>query len=95
MIELLKAARNAHRLGEMAKENPLKFFSPSPPQLKVLQTPHSQKIVLFRAGNQLGKTVCGAVEILFYMFGYHFDMFHVGHLRDAVLIIINPTKIRT
>ena len=71
MIELLKAARNAHRLGEMAKENPLKFFSPSPPQLKVLQTPHSQKIVLFRAGNQLGKTVCGAVEILFYMFGYH------------------------
>ena len=69
MIGLLQAARNAKKLESMDKENPMMFFSPSPPQRKVLETPHSEQIVLFRAGNQLGKTVCGAMEILYYMFG--------------------------
>ena len=71
MIGLLNIARKTKALDEMAKENPMMFFRPSPPQRKVLETPHEQKIVLFRAGNQLGKTVCGAMEILYYMCGYH------------------------
>ena len=71
MISLMKAARNAKKLESMAKENPMMFFRPTPPQLEVFKTPHSEKIVLFRAGNQVGKTVCGAMECLFYMLGYH------------------------
>lgn len=71
MIALLKAAKNAQNLGDMAKENPMEFFRPSPPQKKVLETSHNTKIVLFRAGNQLGKTMCGAIECLYYMMGYH------------------------
>ena len=61
MISLMKAARNAKKLESMAKENPMMFFRPTPPQLEVFKTPHSEKIVLFRAGNQVGKTVCGAM----------------------------------
>ena len=71
MMGLLQAARKAKELEGMAKSNPMAFFRPSPPQRKVFEAPHSEKVVLFRAGNQLGKTMCGAMEILFYMFGKH------------------------
>ncbi len=69
MIKLLKAAKKAHDLKSAAQANPMQFWRPSPPQLQVLQA--TEPIVLFRAANQLGKTVCGAMETLYMMFGYH------------------------
>jgi hypothetical protein len=50
-------------------EDPLGYHVPSPPQILFHQDPSRFRIL--RGGNQSGKTVCGAVEMLWRMLGVH------------------------
>ena len=68
-LTLLSAAKKAREINETAKKNPLRFFRPSRVQREVLEA--TEPIVLFRAANQLGKTMVGAAECLYAMIGNH------------------------
>ena len=68
-LNLLQAAKKARLINETAKKNPLRFFRPSRVQRQVLEA--EEPIVLFRAANQLGKTMVGAAECLYAMIGNH------------------------
>ena len=52
----------AKGLQNVAQADPLRFWSPTPVQQRYLQD--SSKIKLLRGGNQIGKSVCGAVEAI-------------------------------
>lgn len=60
-MSVSKLATFAMRLASDAEREPLKYWRPTPIQKAVLQD--SSSIVLFRAGNQLGKTMTGCVEV--------------------------------
>jgi phage terminase large subunit-like protein len=83
MIDLLKAAKAANELKEIADNAPLDFFRPSIPQRQVLEA--TEPIVLFRAGNQLGKTYVGAAECLFMMKG-HSPYKDLSHIKPPITV---------
>jgi phage terminase large subunit-like protein len=68
-MSLALLARSAHRLREITASDPLKYFTPTKPQLELLKSEAS--ITLFRAGNQIGKTAAGAAELLYYVLSCH------------------------
>ena len=66
-LRLLSAAKKARQIQDLANQNPLRFFRPSRVQRLVLEA--TEPIVLFRAANQLGKTMVGAAYCLYAMLG--------------------------
>lgn len=69
LSDLASIARTAGRLTADAEQNPLKYWKPTQIQKQVLEDRH--QIVLFRAGNQIGKTVCGAFDTICRCLGMH------------------------
>ena len=66
---LASIARTAGRLTADAEQNPLRYWKPTQIQKDVLED--TSQIVLFRAGNQIGKTVCGAFDTICRCLGMH------------------------
>lgn len=52
-----------------AAQNPLAYFRPTPPQEAFLRDPSPIKLLL--GGNQVGKTACSVVELLYRALGTH------------------------
>ena len=80
-LRLLQAAKKAKNLHDIAIKNPLDWYRPSKPQLEVHKS--TDNIVLFRAANQLGKTMCGAAETLYYMRG-HSPYKDLSHIKPPI-----------
>ena len=66
---LRKIAQTTLRLKKEAEQNPLTFFRPTPVQEAFLRD--SNKIVMLRGGNQIGKTMVGSVEVIYRLLGFH------------------------
>lgn len=66
---LRKIAQTTLRLQKEAEQNPLTFFRPTPVQEAFLRD--SNKIVMLRGGNQIGKTMVGSVEVIYRLLGFH------------------------
>jgi hypothetical protein len=68
-LALKAAAARLKILEDRAKDNPLVYFRPTPPQERFLNDP--SKIKLLRGGNQVGKTACASVLLLYHCLGIH------------------------
>lgn len=66
---LKKLSKLTLKAQDSAIQNPLEYFRPTPPQLSFLKDPSKMK--LLRGGNQIGKSICGAVETLYRVLGNH------------------------
>ena len=66
MIDL---ARQIMQLQQRAQKNPIAYFRPTPPQLAFLKDPSPIKLLL--GGNQVGKTRCSVVSLLYRALGCH------------------------
>lgn len=69
LARLRRAARASRRLRNLAEADPLSQMQWTPPQLAYLQCP--ERFVLFRTGNQLGKTTVGLADLIYRLRGEH------------------------
>ena len=66
---LAQLAQAAYQLQKRAVADPLAYWRPTKPQLEFLQDP--SRLKLARAGNQVGKTTLGLVEVIYRCLGAH------------------------
>ncbi len=69
LSNLRRIARGTSRLATDAESNPLRYFRPTPVQRAFLQD--TSKITMLRGGNQIGKTMVGAIECIYRLLGNH------------------------
>lgn len=69
LSSLRTIAKNTIRLSDEAERDPLRFFRPTAVQLSFLKD--TNKIVMLRGGNQIGKTLVGSVETVYRLLGNH------------------------
>ena len=62
-------SKSTSLLMEEAKQDPIRFWRPTPVQDRVLRD--RSKLVLLRGGNQIGKTQCGAYDTICRLRGFH------------------------
>ena len=69
LLKLASIAKSTSKLSTDAEQNPIRYFRPTVIQEQVLQD--TNRMVLFRAGNQVGKTACGAYDTICRCLGIH------------------------